>query len=206
VALSYRGKGPIVVVGGTKDPATPIRWAEEMTKELGDQARLVTFNGEGHGQLLASKCITKIEGAVLAAQQLPKPDTTCQPDPVVPKPSWWGDLPTFPNATAADLPAVLSAIGLTDTLGYGETFVTDATETDADTAFSSALTAAGFQDLGVGDLHLTHTTDRVWRAPNGDVLVVLGLGAAAFDDPQISSAKGAAPVGKTVMVVAYLPQ
>jgi hypothetical protein len=166
----------------------------------------VTFNGEGHGQLLASKCITKIEGAVLAARQLPKPNTTCQPDPVVPKPSWWGTLPTFPNAIAADLPAVLSAIGLSDTLGYGETFVTDATETDADTAFSSALTAAGFQDLGAGDLHLAHTTDRGWQAPNGDLFLVIGLGAAAFDDPEISSAKGSVPAGTTVMVVAYVPQ
>jgi pimeloyl-ACP methyl ester carboxylesterase len=206
VPLTYRGKGPIVVVGGTKDPATPIRWAQEMTKELGDQARMVTFNGEGHGQLLASKCITKIEGAVLAAQQLPKADTTCEPDPVVAKPAWWGDLPTFPNATAADLPAVLSAVGLTDTLGYGETFLTDATESAADTAFSAALKAAGFQELGAGDLHLAHTTDRAWQAPNGDLLVVVGLGAAAFDDPEISSAKGAVPPNTTVVVIAYIPQ
>jgi hypothetical protein len=206
VSLSYSGKGPIVVVGGTKDPATPIRWAQEMTKELGAQARMVTFDGEGHGQLLASKCVTKIEGAVLAAQQLPAANTTCQPDPVVAKPSWWGDLPTFPGATAADLPAVLSAIGLTDTLGYGESFVTDANETDADTAFTAALKAAGFQELGTRDLGLAHTTNHVWQAANGDLLVLVGLGAAAFDDPELSSAKGAVPAGKTVVVVAYLPQ
>ena len=29
VELDYSGAGPIVVVGGTNDPATPIRWAEE---------------------------------------------------------------------------------------------------------------------------------------------------------------------------------
>jgi pimeloyl-ACP methyl ester carboxylesterase len=206
VPLKYTGKGPIVVVGGTKDPATPIRWAEEMTKELGSQARMVTFDGEGHGQLLASKCITKIEGAVLAAQKLPAANTTCQPDPVVQKPSWWGDLPTFPKATTAELPAALAAIGLTDTLGYGQAYVTDESETAADTTFTDALTAAGFQDLGAQDIGLAHTTDRVWRAPNGDVMVVIGLGAAAFDDPELSSAKGAVPAGKTVVVVAYVPQ
>jgi pimeloyl-ACP methyl ester carboxylesterase len=206
VALKYEGKGPIVVVGGTKDPATPIRWAEEMTKELGPQTRMVTFDGEGHGQLLASKCITKIEGAVLASQKLPAENTTCQPDPVVPKPSWWGDLPMFPNATTADLPAVLAAVGLTDTLGYGQAYVSDDSETVADTTFTDALTAAGFRDLGAQDIGLAHTTDRVWQAPNGDVMVVLGLGAAAFDDPELSSAKGAVPAGKTVVVVAYVPQ
>jgi pimeloyl-ACP methyl ester carboxylesterase len=206
VALKYAGKGPIVVVGGTKDPATPIRWAEEMTKELGPKARMVTFDGEGHGQLLASKCITKIEGAVLGSQQLPPANTTCQPDPVVQRPTWWSDLPTFPKATTADLPAVLSAIGLTDTLGYGQAYVTSDSETVADTTFTDALAAAGFQDLGAQDLGLAHTTDRVWQARNGDLMVVIGLGAAAFDDPELSSAKGAVPAGTTVVVVAYVPQ
>ena len=206
VALTYAGKGPIVVVGGTKDPATPIRWAEEMTKELGPQTRMVTFEGEGHGQLLASKCITKIEGAVLASQELPAATTTCQPDPVVPKPSWWGTLPTFPNAQTADLPAVLAATGLTDTLGYSATYTTRENETVADTTFTKALRAAGFRELGSQDLGLPHTTDRVWQAPNGDALVVVGLGAAAFDDPGLSGAKGAVPPDTTVVIVAYVPQ
>ncbi|MGZ4791209.1 MAG: alpha/beta fold hydrolase, partial [Ilumatobacteraceae bacterium] len=53
VKVSYAGKGPIVLVGGSNDPATPIRWAQKMAGELGSNARLVTFTGEGHGQLLA---------------------------------------------------------------------------------------------------------------------------------------------------------
>ena len=53
-----------VIIGGTNDPATPIRWAEEMVGELGPSAMLVTFTGEGHGQLLVSTCVTDIEATV----------------------------------------------------------------------------------------------------------------------------------------------
>ena len=91
--LSYAGDGPIVVVGGDNDPATPIRWAQKMTGELGPNTRMVTFTGEGHGQLLVSTCVTDIEGAVLADLKLPDPNTTCDPNPVVPKPDWWDTLP-----------------------------------------------------------------------------------------------------------------
>jgi pimeloyl-ACP methyl ester carboxylesterase len=80
VELSYAGDGPVVVIGGTHDPATPIRWAQKMTAELGPNARLVTFDGEGHGQLLASTCVSDIEGALLADLTLPQADTVCEPD------------------------------------------------------------------------------------------------------------------------------
>jgi hypothetical protein len=38
---------PIVVIGGTGDPATPYRWAQDLAGQL-RSARLVTFAGDGH--------------------------------------------------------------------------------------------------------------------------------------------------------------
>ena len=64
-----------------------------MITELGPNARMVTFTGEGHGQFQASTCVAKIEGALLADLTLPKPDTVCEPDPVLAKPDWWDALP-----------------------------------------------------------------------------------------------------------------
>ena len=94
IELSYDGDGPIVVVGGANDPATPIRWAQEMTAaSSGSNARMVTYTGEGHGQLLVSTCVTDIEGALLADLTLPEADTVCEPDPVVDEPDWWDALP-----------------------------------------------------------------------------------------------------------------
>ncbi|WAX78815.1 alpha/beta hydrolase [Streptomyces sp. KMM 9044] len=45
--IEARGAAPIVVVGTTRDPATPYRWAEAMADQL-TSARLLTYEGDGH--------------------------------------------------------------------------------------------------------------------------------------------------------------
>jgi pimeloyl-ACP methyl ester carboxylesterase len=45
--ISAKGSGPIVVVGTTRDPATPYEWSVRLRKELAN-ARLLTFDGDGH--------------------------------------------------------------------------------------------------------------------------------------------------------------
>lgn len=88
---------PIVVIGGLNDPATPMRWAEKMTTDLGPRARLVTYSGEGHTALLDATCVDTIARAVLIDGTLPtEPTTACAPDPDVAQPSWWGELPAAP--------------------------------------------------------------------------------------------------------------
>lgn len=41
---------PILVIGGTHDPATPYQWAERMVEDLGN-ARLLTYVSDGHGAI-----------------------------------------------------------------------------------------------------------------------------------------------------------
>ena len=206
VQLDYAGKGPIVVIGGANDPATPIRWAKEMTAALGANARMVTFTGEGHGQLLSSNCITTIEGTLLADLQLPDADTTCDPDPVVAKPDWWSELPDVTDQQPLELPAVKAALGLSDTLGYGETLVTSLSGVEADTAWNDALTAAGFDDVGSQDIGIDGVSDHAYLAANGDLLLVLALDTSAFDTNDLTSAKSSVPAGKSVVLLAYVPQ
>ena len=43
ITPSYSGSAPIVVVGGLNDPATPFRWAEELTDQMGSNVSLVTL-------------------------------------------------------------------------------------------------------------------------------------------------------------------
>ncbi|MFE9607824.1 alpha/beta hydrolase [Streptomyces sp. NPDC006012] len=45
--IEARGAGPIVVVGTTRDPATPYSWAESLSRQL-SSARLLTYAGDGH--------------------------------------------------------------------------------------------------------------------------------------------------------------
>ena len=87
--VKYSGTAPIVVVGGKNDPATPFRWSEEMTKNMGGAARLVTFTGEGHSQILVARCVDKIAGAVFTKGVLPKKGAVCTPDVPIAKPTWW---------------------------------------------------------------------------------------------------------------------
>jgi pimeloyl-ACP methyl ester carboxylesterase len=47
VALHAKGAPPIVVIGTTRDPATPLAWAKALAGEL-DSGVLVTRNGDGH--------------------------------------------------------------------------------------------------------------------------------------------------------------
>jgi pimeloyl-ACP methyl ester carboxylesterase len=95
---------PIVVLGGTNDPATPMRWSEEMVLRLGDKARLAVFNGEGHSHILASRCVDEIASELFTSLRLPADGTECDPDVLVEKPQWWDgivdiDAPRLDDAT-----------------------------------------------------------------------------------------------------------
>ncbi|MFI9601511.1 alpha/beta hydrolase [Streptomyces sp. NPDC052043] len=55
--IEARGAAPIVVVGTTRDPATPYRWAQSLSRQL-SSARLLTFDGDGHtAYRRGSRCI-----------------------------------------------------------------------------------------------------------------------------------------------------
>lgn len=45
--IEAKGAAPIVVVGTTRDPATPYLWAQGLAEQL-DSGRLLTYDGDGH--------------------------------------------------------------------------------------------------------------------------------------------------------------
>ncbi|MBP0456491.1 alpha/beta hydrolase [Streptomyces montanisoli] len=45
--IEAKGAAPIVVVGTTRDPATPYKWARSLASQL-DSGRLLTYEGDGH--------------------------------------------------------------------------------------------------------------------------------------------------------------
>ena len=71
------GAAPILVVGTTRDPATPYQWAINMAKELAS-GRLLTRVGDGHtAYTRGSSCIDAAVDSFLISGKLPAVHTVC---------------------------------------------------------------------------------------------------------------------------------
>lgn len=77
-ALHAKGSPPILVVGTTRDPATPYQWAKNLASQL-DNGVLLTYEGDGHtAYLYGSACVrSKIDNYLLKAVP-PRSNTTCR--------------------------------------------------------------------------------------------------------------------------------
>ena len=59
--ISAAGADPVVVIGTTRDPATPYEWAVRLREQLA-KASLITFDGDGHTAYTRSNAC--LDGAV----------------------------------------------------------------------------------------------------------------------------------------------
>lgn len=206
VVPSYTGRAPIVVVAGNNDPATPIRWAEELTTAMGPRAVLVTSDGEGHGQLLRSSCVDGIEGRLLTDLERPDPDTVCEPDPDVERPDWWDSLPVPPGVgDVVLLPALSGALGLTPDLAYAELRTTQLDPAATIEAYDTALVADGFVKVAEQE-PFGGTSQGIYAQEDGDIFTVLAIGQDALSEPELESAADVFPATGTLVVLLYLPQ
>jgi pimeloyl-ACP methyl ester carboxylesterase len=75
--ITASGSGPIVVVGTTRDPATPYRWAQGLAAEL-ENGHLITFNGDGHTAYKRSNsCVDDAVDAYLLKGVVPPTGLRC---------------------------------------------------------------------------------------------------------------------------------
>jgi pimeloyl-ACP methyl ester carboxylesterase len=76
-AIHAKGAAPILVVGTTRDPATPYQWAVNLANQL-DSGRLLTRVGDGHtAYTRGSACIDNAVDAYLLRGVLPAKGTVC---------------------------------------------------------------------------------------------------------------------------------
>ncbi|MFJ8474449.1 alpha/beta hydrolase [Kitasatospora sp. NPDC094011] len=77
--VSAPGAAPILVVGTTGDPATPVEGARTMAQQLGAGVGVtVTLNGEGHGGYnTGNPCLKRTVDAYLLDGTVPADGTTC---------------------------------------------------------------------------------------------------------------------------------
>jgi pimeloyl-ACP methyl ester carboxylesterase len=77
--VTAAGLPPVLVVGSTRDPATPYEWARELTAQL-PGAVLLTRDGDGHTAYPYSSCVRTWVDGYLTTLTLPPPGTVCASD------------------------------------------------------------------------------------------------------------------------------
>jgi pimeloyl-ACP methyl ester carboxylesterase len=75
--LDAAGADPLLVIGTTRDPATPLRWAKALAAQL-DPAILVTRDGDGHtGYNMDNSCVDDVVESYLIDGDVPDADVDC---------------------------------------------------------------------------------------------------------------------------------
>lgn len=79
--IDPEGMPPVLVIGTTRDPATPYEWAERLSDAL-PGAVLLTYEGDGHTAYLTSgsQCVDAIVDEFILQGVLPREGTTCVAD------------------------------------------------------------------------------------------------------------------------------
>ena len=172
---------------------------------MGPNVSLVTFAGEGHGQILSSSCVTDVEATVIRDLQLPAPGTTCEADPPVARPAFWDNVPV-PEGVGplVDDPAIDLALGLPPTQVYADVW-----HLAGDPAAVSAAYQVGFGELGfeVTDVPglLEGATSLLAFAPDGTRVVILIIPAdVVASNPDLEAAAELALPGQGFVIVAAL--
>jgi pimeloyl-ACP methyl ester carboxylesterase len=204
VEIAYTGDAPVVVVGGENDPATPIRWAKEMTAAMGSNARLVTYTGEGHGFVLISRCITAIEASLIVSLELPADGTSCDPDPDIERPDWWDSLPlpTGVSPWRSD-PTVLGTLGIPPTFAYAQIAYTSLNAQATLEAFDTAMQSAGNDRLDRQQPF--DEIDQSVYAVGDDVVSILVIEPSDLDSPDLVGLSEVVAPGMTLIVQLYFP-
>lgn len=75
--LDAKGAAPILVIGTTRDPATPLRWAEALAEQL-DSGVLLRRDGDGHTAYRSGNaCVDDVVESYLLSGAVPDDPTDC---------------------------------------------------------------------------------------------------------------------------------
>jgi pimeloyl-ACP methyl ester carboxylesterase len=76
ITVANKGAAPILVIGTTGDPATPISGAQHLAALLGS-GRLLVWQGDGHTAYPKTTCVTNDVNSYLISLTLPPTGATC---------------------------------------------------------------------------------------------------------------------------------
>jgi hypothetical protein len=199
-ATTYAGDGPILVVGGQNDPATPYIWSEQLTFKLGAEARLLTFTGEGHGAFFASACVRDAATEVLL-DATNTSTTTCDPDTPAPRPGWFDEFTPPASFAPLDLLGAESLLGLDLATMYPASFVTSSAGPGDELVGS--LEGLGWDAPQRGPLDLDGATDSeqiILIGPGGTAAAIV-MGPETLKLPDLAVLAALVPDGSSLVVL-----
>jgi pimeloyl-ACP methyl ester carboxylesterase len=203
--ISYSGSAPIVVVGGENDPATPLRWAKEMVASLGDNSHLVTFTGEGHGQILTSECVNKAAADLFNNSIVPTIGKVCKPDVPMPIPTWWTKSVSI-EGIKLDAEVLNSYFALKPVKAFAQYFAVRGSVADVFRTVSSSLELKGFQYTEGEE------TDPIkapqWHTDTRDSTKFVGIWISSQEELakySMVEPNGIVPAGHLVVAAYYYP-
>lgn len=205
-AVQYSGDAPVLIIGGENDPATPMRWSTKMHDKMGPNAALLTYSGEGHGQVLESKCVNKAASQVLNAMKLPADGSKCDPDPDVVAPIWWKLVPgAVSDAVVIDAMVMHDATGIKKSDAFLQAWAVPGTnQKDLLAEYEATMETAGFtnpddpSEIGGGLLK--------YFCDGNDCVGVLVLDPAALADAEWDSVRESVPAKHCLVVYLYFPE
>ncbi len=75
--IHAEGAAPILVIGTSRDPATPLEWAEALATQL-ESGILVSRDGDGHtGYNAGNQCVDRTVDSYLVSGTVPKQNVSC---------------------------------------------------------------------------------------------------------------------------------
>jgi hypothetical protein len=205
IDVAYSGDAPIVVIGGTNDPATPFRWSEELESSLGTNSALVRFTGEGHGQILDSKCVGAIAESVFVDLEVPKSVLTCSTDEKVKRPEWWLNMPgKVQIGMTLDSGELGEALELKDTDAYSEFRFIEEDAESVQKRITEAFKKAGYEVSCDGEDPPLYNPCFFSKGESEEFGLVLYT-SEELDDYELNQPKGPVPANTTLIVFYYWP-
>ncbi|MDP4501809.1 alpha/beta fold hydrolase [Nonomuraea turcica] len=75
--LRYTGSAPLLVGTSMHDPDTPYQWSANVARQLGPKARLLTYEGWGHGIYRVTQCTRAAMDSYLISLTVPAQGARC---------------------------------------------------------------------------------------------------------------------------------
>ena len=203
--IDYQGDAPIVVLGGTDDPATPLRWAQEMVTNLGSNASLLTFRGEGHGQVFISRCVDEIAKELFKFGRKPKNNIECEANVPVAKPTWWDEVVNV-DGKEVDKNTMHSYFGNNPLDTYIEYFQVEGSAMDVFDEVKASFEASGWV-YEEGD-SADPVNDPQWFVNPDDESIYVGVFMSSpetLEENQMVVPDGIVQPGSSVVMVYFWP-